>query len=100
MSVEKISVGNVCNWLDVPPRSSYGKGSKYVINNYMAILFRESALFLFNGWFRPYYLIVSVGRPYISTSTKVPTFLSDKNWPDITYKKIINLFYKESDRKR
>ena len=29
--------------------------------------------------------IVSVGRPYISTSTYVPTLRSDRNWPDITY---------------
>ncbi len=31
-----------------------------------------------------FFRTVSAGRPYMSTSTYVPTFLSDKNWPDIT----------------
>ena len=29
-------------------------------------------------------LMVSVGRPYMSTSTYVPTFLSERNWPAMT----------------
>ena len=29
-------------------------------------------------------LTVSAGKPYISTSTHVPTFLSDSHWPEIT----------------
>ena len=29
-------------------------------------------------------LMVSVGRPYMSTSTYVPTFLSERNWPEMT----------------
>ena len=33
-----------------------------------------------------FFLWVSVGRPYMSTSTYVPIFLSDNIWPDITWK--------------
>lgn len=32
-----------------------------------------------------YFLFVSVGSPNMSTSTYTPTFLSVKNWPEITW---------------
>lgn len=32
------------------------------------------------------FLLVSTGRPNMSISTYVPTFLSDRNWPEIILK--------------
>lgn len=31
------------------------------------------------------FLLVSTGRPNMSISTYVPTFLSDRNWPEMIF---------------
>lgn len=42
------------------------------------------------------FLLVSTGKPNISISTYVPTFLSDRNWPEIIWKEGVEIEKRES----
>lgn len=44
------------------------------------------------------FLLVSTGKPNMSISTYVPTFLSDRNWPEMIWEVVVGREIRESKR--